>query len=194
MFWEATHIKPRLTPLPPTLSSPHPWEGKLSVRGGTQPPVLILHSHFRGSGSIKGNKSQLEWGGWGGGGGGRGLGGGRVNRLGGSHTTRILVLAWGRATHRAVCTSTRQFSLTTQKVSKQHFYLFIFLHFFTAAQKSRNSQWKHCTAADRRDRWPWAVPLIKRFYAIFVRFYLKREKDFITTAWMQTPGEKSFRS
>lgn len=68
MFWEATHIKPRLTPLPPTLSSPHPWEGKLSVRGATQPPVLILHSHFRGSGSIKGNKSQLEWGGWGGGG------------------------------------------------------------------------------------------------------------------------------
>lgn len=50
-----------LPPPPPPPCSPHPWEGKLSVRGATQPPVLILHSHFRGSGSIKGNKSQLEW-------------------------------------------------------------------------------------------------------------------------------------
>lgn len=151
MFWEATHIKPRLTS-PPTLPSPHPWEGKLSVRGATQPPVLILHSHFRGSGSIKGNKSQLEWGG-GGGGRRRRVGGG----WGGEPPWRKSHHADPRPrvrSHNTLCSLHIDATIFTHNSeSCQAAFLFYFFFFYTA-QKSRNPQWKHCTAADRRDRWP----------------------------------------
>lgn len=134
MFSKETHIKPH--PLPPAPQStppcsPHPWEGKLSVRGATQPPVLILHSHFRGSGSIKGNKSQLEW------------VGGLVGVVGeGRDAAREEVVP------RRPSSSCEVFGFRSElrKFAEQQIFFFIISGSETLGRK-------HSTATDRRDPW-----------------------------------------
>lgn len=106
---------------------------------------------------------------------------------------RILVLAWGHATHRAVCTSTRRFSLTTQKVAKQHFYSIFFFFLHGSEIQKLSVETLHCC----RPEGPLAVSgsSNQKVLCYFRQILFEKGRWFYhhRCAWMQTPGEKLFQ-